>query len=91
MTPYQVRNIAKQYRKMFDENGIVPRKHPDDKLASQPANFEHCYWMCIEIDKLLNQNNQSGFETAMGSLCFVQGCLWSYQQHTISDLKDHNR
>lgn len=91
MTPQQVRDAARQYRALFEECGVKPRQHPDDKLASQPAIFEHCYWMCIEIDKLINQNIHSKFEKAMRWLCFVQGCLWCYQQLTISNFKDQNR
>jgi hypothetical protein len=87
MTPYQIEKLAKKYRELF-ELGTQAIKHPDDELASQPGIFQHCFWMCIEIEKLIKQGQ---FEKAMCGLHFIQGCLWCYQVYTIKELKDHNR
>lgn len=85
----KILDVLKTYREHFIEEGIEPHDSPhDSKPASCDEILSHC---CGMVDKMEEFVLEGRLEKTFRWLGFIQGCLWSMDQYTLDDLKNHNR
>jgi len=85
------------YDARLANSSLPSTKMPTNRVAnSRPMRLSHCRWMCQEMLRLLNEEDDVGqyqaiLEKGMRWLGFIQGVLWIEGYYTIDEMREHNR
>jgi hypothetical protein len=89
MTPEKVLEAIDVYRKFFEKNKIgkcTSTRH--DIHFTLEDQLKHCHGMLDQMEKFVLDGRMDKVFRWLG---FIQGCLWSQNQYTLEELKNHNR
>lgn len=88
----KILEVIGSYRKYFEEKGISKIEiSPLQRYPTRRHILNHCHWMLDSMETFLKEGGPSNTEKLHRWLGFIQGCLWSECQYTLSELRDHNR
>jgi len=89
MNDAKILEVINIYRKHFIEKGVKALEFPHDGMPrSKEEMLAHCHGMLDKIENFIKEGRR---EKAFRWLGFIQGCLWSTDQFSLDDLKNHNR
>jgi hypothetical protein len=99
MTPLQVRDLIKEYKRTIKANYYSSRLPlesiridgeyiPTQERSSYWAEHAHLLWMCDQVELFLNKDQWEKVNRWLG---FMQGALWMSGIYSIDEMRDHNR
>lgn len=89
MTSEKMLSLIRFYRERFEHWGIGKRKAPHDKWKKPEHEvLAHCHNM---LDKMEGFVAEGRMEKAFRWLGFIQGCLWSFGEYSLEELKNHSK
>ncbi len=99
MTSEKILLACQRYKALITSSGRKePEKFPTDEkiqalerdclLYNRNKSLLHVLWMCLEIEKLLQEGKR---DKAERWLCFIQGVLWMNGICSIDEMRDDNR
>lgn len=77
-----------EYYKEYLKNNFDARELDEYEYPRRIDACRHILYMISRIEEFLNENR---LDKANRWLGFIQGCLWSFGDFVLKDLKDHNR
>ena len=89
MNDAKILEVINIYRKHFIEKGVKALEFTHGGMPkSKEEMLAHCHGMLDKIENFIKEGRR---EKAFRWLGFIQGCLWSTDQFSLDDLKNHNR
>ena len=92
MNAEKVIAVADTYLTLLAEKKTVPKCFDSDAyFPSYEQKLSHLAWMCAEIKRFAETNQQKELEKAFRWLGFVQGVLWDLPWRSIGTMRADNR
>ena len=87
MTAYRIACVLAEYRQIFFNRKIVPKRETEGGLLE-----EHLLWMCgTAADYALKGEVDKGaLEKAFRWLGFIQGAMWVLELRTVDEMRRDN-
>jgi hypothetical protein len=89
MKSSQILKLADLYLARLSRDGLVPKKHEDDRYAmGVGAARAHIAWACTYAKALVNIHHEP--EIARQWIGFIQGAMWMLAEFTIDEMRQHD-
>lgn len=89
MTKDKVLQVIQTYRKHFESLNIPKVDFPHNKLVGTKEDLlAHCHSMLNKMEQFIVEERMDKVFRWLG---FIQGCLWSTNQFTLEELRNHGR